>query len=119
MKALGIHNGADLAARSEDELVRRFGKVGHHYFRIVRGLDERECSRIGRTSRSAPSAPSSAIWATQAMLECLRPIAEQVAERMTAADSFGRTVTLKIKHDDFTVTTRQHTSPTGCTAPRS
>jgi DNA polymerase-4 len=28
---------------------------------------------------------------------------------MTAADSFGRTVTLKIKHHDFTVTTRQHT----------
>jgi DNA polymerase IV len=43
------------------------------------------------------------------MLERLRPIAEQVAERMTAADSFGRTVTLKIKHHDFTVTTRQHT----------
>ena len=42
MKALGIHNGADLRARPEDELVRRFGKVGRHYFRIVRAEDERE-----------------------------------------------------------------------------
>ena len=43
------------------------------------------------------------------MLDALRPIAEQVAERMAAADLFGRTVTLKIKHHDFTVNTRQHT----------
>jgi hypothetical protein len=42
MKALGIRNGADLRARPEDELVRRFGKVGRHYFRIVRAEDERE-----------------------------------------------------------------------------
>jgi DNA polymerase-4 len=110
MKALGIHNGADLAARSENELVGRFGKVGHHYFRIVRGLDEREVR---------PDRPNKSIGAERtfdrdlgdpaAMLARLRPIAEQVAERMTTADSFGRTVTLKIKHHDFTVTTRQHT----------
>ena len=110
MKALGIHNGADLLARSEDELVRRFGKVGHHYFGIVRGRDERAVQ---------PDRPYKSIGAErtfdrdlgdpEAMLERLRPIAEQVAERMTAADSFGRTVTLKIKHHDFTITTRQHT----------
>jgi DNA polymerase-4 len=110
MKALGIHNGADLAVRSEDELVHRFGKVGRHYFRIVRALDEREVK---------PDRPYKSIGAERTfdqdlgdpgvMLERLRPIAEQVAERMTAADSFGRTVTLKIKHHDFTLTTRQHT----------
>jgi DNA polymerase IV len=112
MKALGIHNGADLGARSEDELVHRFGKVGRHYFRIVCGLDEREVQ---------PDRPYKSIGAERtfdqdlndpdAMLERLRPIAEQVAERMAAADSFGRTVTLKIKHHDFTITTRQHTLP--------
>jgi DNA polymerase-4 len=110
MRALGIHDGADLAARSEDELVHRFGKVGHHYFRIVRGQDERAVT---------PDRPYKSIGAEQTfdrdlgdpglMLERLRPIAEQVAERMTGADSFGRTVTLKIKHHDFSVTTRQHT----------
>jgi DNA polymerase-4 len=110
LKALGIHDGAALAARSEDELVHRFGKVGGHYFRIVRALDEREVK---------PDRPYKSIGAERTfdqdlgdpglMLERLRPIAEQVAERMTAADSFGRTVTLKIKHHDFTLTTRQHT----------
>ena len=110
MKALGIHDGADLAARSEDELVRRFGKVGHHYFRIVRGLDEREvCPDRPYKSIGAESTFERDLADPDAMLERLRPIAEQGAERMTAADSFGRTVTLKIKHHDFTVTTRQHT----------
>ena len=44
MKEAGIHNGEDLCARSEAELVNRFGKVGRHYFRIARGEDEREVS---------------------------------------------------------------------------
>jgi DNA polymerase IV len=43
------------------------------------------------------------------MLEALGPIAERVAERMAAADRFGRTVTLKIKHQDFTLNSRQRT----------
>jgi DNA polymerase-4 len=110
MKALGIHTGADLRGRAEDELVYRFGKVGRHYFRIARGEDEREVR---------PDRPNQSIGAErtfdrdladpEAMLERLRPIAERVAERLAGADSFGRTVTLKIKHHDFTVTTRQHT----------
>jgi DNA polymerase-4 len=112
MKSLGIHDGAELRARSEDELARRFGKVGRHYFRIARGLDEREVH---------PDRPLKSIGAEHtfdhdladpgAMLERLGPIAEQVAERMARAGHFGRTVTLKIKHHDFSVTTRQRTLP--------
>jgi DNA polymerase-4 len=110
MRALGIRNGADLGARSEDELVHRFGKVGRHYFRIVRGQDAREvCPDRPYKSIGAERTFEHDLGEAAAMLERLRPIAEQVAERMVAADSFGRTVTLKIKHHDFTVTTRQHT----------
>ncbi len=110
MKTAGIHNGADLRARPEEELVRRFGKVGQHYFRIVRGLDEREV-RPDRPHKSigAERTFDHDVAAPEALLERLVPIAERVAERMVAAESFGRTVTLKIKHHDFTVTTRQRT----------
>jgi DNA polymerase IV len=110
MKALGIRNGADLGARSEDELVHRFGKVGRHYFRIVRGEDAREvCPDRPYKSIGAERTFDHDLGEPTAMLERLRPIAEQVALRMAAAESFGRTVTLKIKHHDFTLTTRQHT----------
>ncbi len=110
MQDAGIATGADLRARSEAELVHRFGKVGRHYFRIARGEDEREVSP-DRPYKSigAEETFASDLVAPAAMLEELRPIAERVAERMAAADRFGRTVTLKIKHDDFTLNTRQHT----------
>jgi DNA polymerase-4 len=112
IKAAGIHDGAQLRARSEDELASRFGKVGRHYYRIVRGEDDREVrpdrphKSIGaeRTFDRDLSAPAD-------LLERLGPIAEQVALRMATSEHFGRTVTLKIKHHDFTLTTRQRTLP--------
>ena len=110
MKDAGIATGADLRQRSEAELVHRFGKVGRHYFRIARAQDDRQVS---------PDRPYKSIGAEEtfehdltdpaAMLATLQPIAERVAERMAKADLFGRTVTLKIKHADFTLNSRQHT----------
>jgi len=41
MKALGIHCGRDLECLSIATLVQQFGKVGEHYYRIARGIDER------------------------------------------------------------------------------
>jgi len=110
MKEAGIHDGADLRARSEAELVNRFGKVGRHYFRIARGEDERAVSP-DRPYKSigAEETFASDLAAPDAMLAALRPIAERVAERMAKADLFGRTITLKIKHHDFSLNTRQHT----------
>jgi len=110
MKAAGIHTGQDLRDRSEAELVRLFGKVGRHYHRIARGVDEREVK---------PDRPYKSIGAettfdvdltdTAIMLERLRPLAERVVERAAKANAHGRTVTLKIKYRDFSVTTRQRT----------
>src|SRR5580692_7181218 len=41
MHALGIQTGADLKARSLEELQQRFGKAGPWYFAIARGQDDR------------------------------------------------------------------------------
>ncbi|MEZ5934137.1 MAG: DNA polymerase IV [Alphaproteobacteria bacterium] len=110
MKESGIHTGLDLRARSEDELVRRFGKVGRHYHRIARGIDEREVK---------PDRPYKSIGAettfdidltdTARMLERLQPLAERVIERSGAAGLHGRTATLKLKYRDFSLNTRQRT----------
>jgi len=110
MKALGIHDGAGLRARGEAELVRRFGKAGRHYFRIARGIDERAVSP-DRPNRSIGAERTFAedLQDVAAMRDALVPIADKVAARMAAAGRFGRTVTLKIKHHDFSVTTRRRT----------
>lgn len=110
MKERGIETGLDLRRRSEDELVRLFGKVGRHYHRIVRGQDEREVK---------PNRPNKSIGAETTfehdiadpliMLQRLEPLARRIEERMAASGHFGRTLTLKIKHRDFTINTRQRT----------
>ncbi len=41
MELLGIRTGADLKKWDEVDLVKQFGKSGHHYYRIVRGIDTR------------------------------------------------------------------------------
>ena len=38
---MGIYTGADLKQLSEIEMVRRFGKAGRHYYRMVRADDRR------------------------------------------------------------------------------
>ncbi|MEM7043954.1 MAG: DNA polymerase IV [Pseudomonadota bacterium] len=110
MKAAGIETGRDLRRRSETELVQLFGKVGRHYHRIARGVDEREVK---------PDRPYKSIGAettfdvdltdTTVMLERLRPLADRVIERAGAAGLHGRTLTLKIKYRDFSINTRQRT----------
>ena len=42
LEALGIHTGADLQERSLAELEARFGSSGRWYWRICRGIDDRE-----------------------------------------------------------------------------
>ncbi|HEX6142710.1 MAG TPA: hypothetical protein VFZ01_08335, partial [Geminicoccaceae bacterium] len=44
-----------------------------------------------------------------AMLEALEPIAGKIAERAAASGRMARTLTLKIKHHDFTIHTRSRT----------
>lgn len=107
MKRLGIFTGADLKARSEIELARRFGKAGRHYYRIVRGLDKRSVKpdRL-RKSVGAENTFSEDLRTEAEMISQLSPIVRKVCERMEKADLAGRTVTLKIKYHDFQITTR-------------
>ncbi|MGI9491905.1 MAG: DNA polymerase IV [Geminicoccaceae bacterium] len=110
MRAEGIETGLHLRERAEDELIRLFGKVGRHYHRISRGQDEREV-KPDRPNKSigAETTFDTNLSDPKAMLARLEPLAERVAERMAASENFGRTVTLKIKHRDFTINTRQRT----------
>ncbi len=114
MKEQGIETGLDLRKRGEDELLRRFGKVGRHYYRIAHGLDEREV-RTDRPSKSigAERTFENDLSDPAAMLACLKPLADRIAERMIATERLGRTVTLKIKYRNFSITTRQRTLEDG------
>ena len=107
MERLGIHTGADLREWSLPALQAKFGSSADWYWRICRGIDEREVK---------PDRPYKSVSAERTFDEDLRDPDRLAAEldriagyawsRVERAEVAGRTVTLKIKFGDFTIITR-------------
>lgn len=107
MKKMGFHNGADLKKLSEDELVRKFGKTGKFYYKIVRGLDERPVQPHRLTkSLGAEDTFEQDLDSPEEMFRELEQLAEKVTERLERNKLKGKTLTLKIRFDDFKRITR-------------
>lgn len=110
MKQLGIRCGADLRNAGEDFLVRHFGKAGKTFYMNACAVDERgvEAVRIPKSIGSENTFMSD-IADRELLRTEMKPIAEEVWRRATEGNFQGRTVTLKIKYEDFTLITRSKT----------
>ena len=107
MEQLGIVTGADLRKWSLAALQSRFGSSADWYWRICRGIDEREVK---------PDRPYKSVSAERTFDEDLRDADRLAAEleriagyawdRIERAEVAGRTVILKVKYGDFTLITR-------------
>ncbi|UEG53461.1 DNA polymerase IV [Mucilaginibacter daejeonensis] len=116
MKKMGLHTGLDLKQLTEDELVKSFGKAGHFYYRIVRGIDDRPVQPHRETkSMGAEDTFAYDLTELDEMSAELDKIARTVADRLERYALKGRTVTLKIKYHDFKQITRNRsfTEPVG------
>ena len=112
MERLGISTGADLAAWPIEQLEAHFGSSGHWYWRIARGIDEREVK---------PDRPYKSVSAERTFdidyvePEDLRRELSRVAgyawQRIERSEVQGRTVTLKVKFGDFSMITRSRSLP--------
>ena len=114
MKALGIHTGLDLRGRSMAFLQEQFGKSGHYFYGISRGVDERpvRADRIRKSVGSETTFPDD-LHAIDAMLAELRPLAEKVWTHCQGAGTRARTVTLKVKYANFQQITRSRSFTDG------
>jgi DNA polymerase-4 len=112
MKKLNLHTGADLKKLEEAELVKHFGKPGRFYYQIVRGIDNRKVEP-NRETKSLAAEDTFATDLTDLILLQLElnKIAATLFERMLRYKLMGRTVTLKIKYNDFRQITRNQSSP--------
>ena len=112
MESLGILTGADLRAWSLPELESRFGSSGGWYYRICRGIDEREV-RPDRPykSVSAERTFDEDLTAPDRLADELDRISGYAWARVERAAVSGRTVTLKVKFADFTLITRSRSFP--------
>src|SRR4051812_42319114 len=114
MERLGILTGADLRDWSLPALHAHFGSSADWYWRICRGIDEREVK---------PDRPYKSVSAERTFDEDLRDPDRLAAElerisgyawdRVERAQVVGRTVTLKVKFGDFTLITRSKSFASG------
>lgn len=109
MKSLGIHNGRDLKQWSEIELVNKFGKTGRRYFNIVRGIDNRQVkpNRI-RKSIGKEKTFTNDVDDLNWIQNFLRELSAKVSDRMQQKEAAGKTVTIKVRYDDFETITRSN-----------
>jgi DNA polymerase-4 len=110
MKALGIECGYDLKQWSQSRLQKHFGRMGVYYYGIVRGEDERRVhnNRL-RKSIGAETTFNTDLVATDEMLARLQLLAEKVVGILQKKKMAAKTMTLKVKFDDFQQVTRSHT----------
>lgn len=107
MHALGIYTGQDLKEWSEIDLIEKFGKVGRHYYRIVRGIDHRKVKphRI-RKSIGKERTFSEDVDDLNWIHNFLEELAGKVAQSMLQKEAAGKTITLKVRYADFKTLTR-------------
>lgn len=111
MANMGIHTGLDLKKLTKEKLIREFGKAGNHYYNISRGIDERPVnpSRI-RKSIGSENTFSVDLLSLHEMQHGIKPQMEEVWEWCEKNLVFGRTVTVKMKFQDFTIISRSKSS---------
>ena len=110
MHEMGIRNGYDLKKWTEQELVKRFGKVGIYYYQIARAKDDREVNphRI-RKSLGAEYTFAEDLKDMNMVKKELDKILEVLMRRIKRANTSGKTLSIKVKYSDFQQITRSQT----------
>jgi len=113
MWALNIHTGLDLKRWSLLDLQDNFGKAGDYFFYIARGIDNRPViSQRLRKSLGSEMTFEQDISDRANMLASLNGIAEKVTELLKKKGLYARTITIKVKYDNFDQVTRSKTMDT-------
>ncbi|MEP9380160.1 DNA polymerase IV [Aquabacter sp. CN5-332] len=111
MEGLGIATGADLKAQSLEFLQRHFGKSGHWYFSISRGIDERPVEpNRPRKSIGAEDTFAADIFDFEIVRQEMAALVAKVWRHCEGRGLSGRTVTLKVKYANFQQITRSRTA---------
>lgn len=107
MKKQGLHTGGDLKKLTEQRLVQLFGKTGKFFYKIVRGIDHRPVQPHHEIkSISAEDTFAYDLGKGEELDEWLVQITKSAYKRLQNYQLAGRTITLKVKFEDFKLLTR-------------
>jgi len=110
LTTLGIKSIQQLRQLPQQEMNRRFGKQGLHLWQLANGIDPRPVI----TGRHAKSLSHETTFATDTsnrefLLAHLLHLTELVAARLRLHHHQGRTISIKVRYDDFSTLTRSRT----------
>lgn len=107
MLSLGIQSGRDLKQWELVDLVRIFGKSGHYYYRMARGEDTRpvQSHRI-RKSYGKERTFSEDVSDRDYIHQFVEGLSATISEGMRAIPAAGKTITLKLRYENFETITR-------------
>ncbi|MHC4063127.1 MAG: DNA polymerase IV [Planctomycetota bacterium] len=114
LEALGVRTFGDLGRFSEMALRNHFGEAGEHFYRLVRGIDDRGVV----PDREAKSISHEVTFSVDIDdYDHLRAVllgqTEHVAHRLRRHGRLARVVTLKVRLADFSTITRSTTLAAG------
>ena len=110
MKASNIFTGKDLKQISMLDMIKRFGKHGAYYYKIVRGIDDRPV-KVQREIKSISVERTYPVNLTslKEMEDKIIILSDLLLKRLKRKNKFGRTIILKTKTPDFKIFNRSKT----------
>lgn len=110
MAKLGLHTGADLAAKDEAWLAYHFGSWGEYLYNAARGIDDRPVNANSiRKSLGGETTYFDDKKSEAELRDALEEIIELVWERIERYQARGKTLVLKARYSDFRTVTRSRT----------
>ncbi len=108
LRKIGIYSCKDVTKLSMEFWQERFGKGGVMLYERSLGIDSREVEPDGlRKSESSETTFSENIYDKIILKNYLKKLSENVGESLRKHNLKGRTITLKVKYEDFKQVTRQ------------
>ncbi len=100
---------ADMAKRSVDELVHHFGKYGYRLYELAQGIDNRPVQERQLAKQVSTETTFDEDKLITQMQEDLRELCQTLWQQTLRKKRFGRTLTVKLKTQQFKVITRSKT----------
>ncbi len=114
LERLGVQTFADLRRHAKEELRQHFGDTGERFYRLVRGIDDRDVI----TDRQAKSISHEVTFSVDVndedhLRRVLLHHTEGVARRLRRHGRVARTVSIKVRTSNFATVTRSLTLTEG------
>ncbi|NGX43314.1 MAG: DNA polymerase IV [Chlamydiae bacterium] len=114
MLQLDIKTGADLRKVDREFLSTHFGKMGNFFYQMANCQDNRPVnpSRVRKSLGKEETFPED-IRDKEEVISVIHDLSSGVSSMLQSRHLMGRTVTVKVRYDDFTTVTRRRTLQNG------